>query len=463
MEHSLFTHQRDAVQFAIANNGRCAIFHSPGLGKTRTCLEIYKYHRALEPKLKLLVVCPLSLINSAWGVDIHKFTNFTYVSFKEIKGDLPDIIVINYEALISHRNLPEIHTLIRSYNFMCVIDESARLKNNKSITTKTLLNLSKFFKYRLIASGCPAPNSELELWGQMNFVNPGILHNSFYAFRNIFFHLERNGQPFIINGQFVTRQMMRDILSKGFRYCISTQNKKRLMNKISPITHWAKKEDVLDLPDKVDQIREVKFSSTERKAYMDMKRHLIVDIKGRQITAQVMLAKIMKLRTATSGFMYDKNNKAIVFGDSKIKELESTLEELGSQQVIIWAHFIYEVEKIKKMFGNKASVLYSKTQNKDASINAFKYGKVQYLIANPQSCAHGLTFINCSTQIFFSLSYSYEQYMQAKDRIHRIGQTKSCLYIHLICQESIDEELLKVLVKKANIQDLIERIINGRK
>ena len=70
----LFMHQKDAVKFAIKNNGRCALFHEPGLGKTLSCLEIYTYYKIADPDLKLLVVCPLSLINSAWGEDIQKFT-----------------------------------------------------------------------------------------------------------------------------------------------------------------------------------------------------------------------------------------------------------------------------------------------------------------------------------------------------------------------------------------------------
>ncbi len=97
---SLYRHQKEAVEFAIRNRGCCALFHDPGLGKTRTGLEVFRYYRGKHPGLRLLVVCPLSLVNSAWGVDIKKFTDFTYAPFKEIKGEVPDIVVINYECLI---------------------------------------------------------------------------------------------------------------------------------------------------------------------------------------------------------------------------------------------------------------------------------------------------------------------------------------------------------------------------
>src|SRR3989304_7304972 len=101
MDKSLYTHQREAIDFAKKNDGNCALFHDPGLGKTRTCLEGFKQYRLINPDLRLLVVCPLSLVNSAWGEDIKRFTEFTYAPFKEMTGPVPDIVVINYEALIS--------------------------------------------------------------------------------------------------------------------------------------------------------------------------------------------------------------------------------------------------------------------------------------------------------------------------------------------------------------------------
>lgn len=159
---SLYRHQKEAVEFAIENNGCSALFHDPGLGKTRTGLEVFSYFKKRTPDLRLLVVCPLSLINSAWGEDIKRFTSFSWSSFKGLKKlkTLPDIIVINYEALISRKNLPTIEQLVYRLPFMCILDESSRLKNNKSITTKTLLNLADNFRHRVVASGTPMPNSE---------------------------------------------------------------------------------------------------------------------------------------------------------------------------------------------------------------------------------------------------------------------------------------------------------------
>src|SRR3989338_9109735 len=115
----LFKHQKEAVEFTVHNRGCCALFHDPGLGKTRTCLETFKQYRQLDPKLRLFVVCPLSLVNSAWGEDIKRFTDFSYAHFKEIKSTLPDLVIVNYETLISRKYLPAIPKLFFGNPFMC--------------------------------------------------------------------------------------------------------------------------------------------------------------------------------------------------------------------------------------------------------------------------------------------------------------------------------------------------------
>jgi SNF2 family DNA or RNA helicase len=351
---------------------------------------------------------------------------------------------------------------------MCVLDESSRLKNNKSITTKTLLNLAEYFKYRIIASGTPMPNSELELWGQVNFIQPWALLQSFYAFRNTYFHLERNGRVMHMNGQYLSRDEMRKYLSTGWKYTITPESRYQLMSVIKPFAHWVKKQDALDLPEKIDQIREVILNAKEQKAYDEMEEYLITEIEGTEITAQVALAKLMKLRQATAGFFYSSTGEVAEIGTAtKLKELEEILEELGHQPVIIWVQFHHEVRVIEKLIAEKygadqVATLYAETKDKDDSINRFKNSQVRYLIAHPKSAGHGLTFINCSAMVFYSLDYSYETHIQARDRIHRIGQHKSCLYIYIVAQGTIDEELLKVLNRKQSLQEAVYALVRDK-
>lgn len=451
----LYKHQEEAVNFIMRRGGVGALFMDCGTGKCLTALSIFSRLKELIPSLRLVVVCPLSLIESAWQLDIKQFTQFTFFSAhaKKLTDNITsDIILINYESML--RNVNVINHIKRN---MLVIDESSRMKNNRAQTTKKLLKLSVLPRFKLVMSGTPAPNSPSEYWGQMTFLSENILHKSFYAFRNIYFHLARGSE--IMQGKILSRQAARDIFSRGWKYDITPENLAKIMERINPYVFRAKKETCLDLPDQVDEVRLVELSTEQRKHYNEMKRNLITELTGQHITATVALAKICKLREITSGFLLSGEKTLPIANPAKIKELLALLEELGPQQVIIWGNFVWEIEKIQEILGEKAASVYGKTDDKHSALEDFKSGKCQYLIANMNSIAHGVTLTNCSTQVFFSLSYSWEQYTQSKNRIHRIGQNNKCTYIHILAKSTIDEQIYAILQRKGNMEQIAMEIL----
>lgn len=471
-----YQHQLKGIDFAVKNNGNCALLWAPGTGKTFTSLAIYKELRAAQPALpaaqtalRMLVVCPLSLVRATWMADTERFTAYTAAPYRDIKpGDAPDVVIINYEALISKRVLPGVLAMLRAGQWMCVLDESSRLKSNKALTTKTLLQIAPLFRHRMILSGTPMPNSELELWAQLRFVRPDAVEQSFYHFRNAYFSLTRNGVTMPTQGGFMSRSMMQEVMRKGWKYTISAEAREKLMTSIKPYTYWMRKEEALDLPEQVDQVREVTLSGPERDAYETMKRHLVVELAGQEIAAPVMLAKIMKMRQLTSGFAYNCDGAALPVGESKLHELVAAIEQAGDQPVLIFAEFHHEIEQIRAMLAKQygedsVATLYAGTADRDDSIVRFQSGRARYLVAHPKSAAHGLTFVNCSTTVFYALDYSWEMHEQARNRVHRIGQRNACTYIYLIAKDTIDEQLLAVLQKKQSLQDAVYQIINGGK
>jgi len=465
----LFLHQTDALRFITARQGCGALFHEIGCGKTRTALEIYSHYRVLNPYLRLLVICPLSLINSAWGEDIKKYTFLIYINChdEDIKfHPNVDIYILNYESLLSATKLNALRNLINAAPFMCVLDESSRMKNHKAKTTKALLALRDKFKYRIVMSGTPAPNCEFEYWAQMSFIASGIVHESFYPFRSYYFHLERdrNGRKEFAAGPIYSKAAAQEMFQRGWHYAMTTQRRAALMSRIALHAHYARKAECLDLPDQVDEVRSVEMSEKQTSIYRSMKNDLIAEIKESYIVAQVALAKIMKLRQIGSGFAINDQGKIVDIdnGGNKLKELENVLEEAGKQQIIIWCQFVHEVEQIKALLLDRAVTLYGETKDRDGSISAFKEGRAQYLIAHPRSAGHGLTFVNCSLEIFYSLDYSWELYEQARGRIHRAGQVNKCTYVHLICKDTIDEDILTVLREKKDATEILYRMTRPR-
>jgi len=459
----LYAHQSKGINFLI-DRGFCgALIWDPGTGKTRTVLESIK---DLSPDIKILIVCPISIIEAAWAEDIRKWTpDLTYHNYH--KGKKFDwskrINIINYESMRVDRNVIEVMKQAKLTPMMCVCDESSKFKSPTSKITKVLLKLAPQFKFRLILSGTPTPNSELEWWSQINFVSPYILHEKFHHFKNTYFHLQRGEQVTSSRGCYLTRQELQKRFQQGWEYRISPEAKEKLLDIISPVCSVAKKDECLDLPPQVDQIRNIEMNPEQKRIYKEIKTLLISEINGEFVVARNALTKLMKLREVTSGFVYDDNGEIQDFGSRKFSELDSLLDDINGQ-VIIWGNYKYEMEKIAANVSKnyKVGLLYSKTKDRDQVIADFISGKIDVLIAHPLSAAHGLTFVNCSTQIFFSLSYSYEQYDQARARTHRAGQKHKCTYIHFICDDSIDQTILDVVRRKKSDQEAVIDIIGGK-
>ena len=96
-----------------------------------------------------------------------------------------DVYVINYEQFKKLHKDKKTNICARVQAI--IIDESSKLKNNKSQITKTLLEYKDKMPHRLCLTGTPAPNNLMEYWGQMSFINSALLGDNFYRFRNIYF------------------------------------------------------------------------------------------------------------------------------------------------------------------------------------------------------------------------------------------------------------------------------------
>lgn len=479
-EVNLYEHQKTARDFALNNDGNSALFMEVGTGKTLTSLSIFSELRKSNLKLKMFVFCPISLIEGAWAEDIKKFTRFSYWNIrKKTKRnslkEFADIWIINYEFLISEKNMRWMYCVLQNHPFIAALDESSKIKNHSSKTTKNMLKLRNLFKHRIVLSGTPAPNNETEYWGQVTFVKDRVFHPNFYAFRNTYFHLQR-GNQIGVPQSLLNKGGLGEAFRKGFSYEITNSNRERLLQRMKPICHFVKKDECLDLPEQVDEIRYVEMSDAQAKCYREMKRHCVTEIEdevksknfdindiSNPIVAMIALTKMLKLRQITSGFAYAENGEAKELKTNpKFNDLMQFIDQIGNEQLIIWCHFKPEITKIKNALKEKARCLYGEVKHadRDDNIQGFKNGDFQFLIAHPRSAAHGLTFVNCHLQYFFSLDYSNEEHQQCRGRTHRPGQNKKCTYVYSICENSIDKSILDVLKNKKKKEDIAKGFLS---
>lgn len=421
-------YQKDIANDAL-NAGCYGIFAETGTGKTLISLEIASHFK------KTLVLCPLSVIETAWIDDCKKFypqmkiincwSNTSDGRF-DLLDEEADIYVMNYESYKIVRNK------IMKLNFDCmIVDESSCMKNMKSQITSMILGMINVIPHRFVLSGTPAPNRFDEFFPQMKFVNPDIFGNNKYGFLQTYSH-----------------QSMKD----PHVWYQTDEDKEKFNARLTEQAVFLKKEDCVDLPEKVFQVRRFEMASEQRQHYNE----LLNDIKSHinEWSKFEFTAKLMKLREITSGFVYTKDSNVITMDSNKPKALAEILEEIGNKQVIIWCQFQHEIKSLAEQFGGVAlTSSSSKTKERYEIIRDFRDGKIQYLFTHPSLMGKGLTFVNCTYNVYYSLSFSYEEFKQSQDRIHRIGQTNKCTYIIMQAKDTIDEKIYSCLQRKESAVD----------
>lgn len=446
MKTELYQHQKDGVNFLGSRGGSGALFMDIGTGKTLTALCHFENMRRFDPHLRLLVICPISLIHAAWGEEIKKSTDYSYHSLRESKFQKADIYIVNFESVAKAE--PMINDLAIHHRLMVVVDESQKMKNHKSAISKLLLSMQSIFTYRVIMSGCAAPNGYSEYWSQMRFVDPTIFHKSPYVFLAEYFHLQRGNQT--IDQAPKNKFAMREVFGQGFKYAITAEKKELLLNRIKPYCFFADIDKCLDLPQVVIMTREAQMTPALKKIYTELEKTLVTEIQGHDIATPVALTKLMKLRELCGGFVITADGQTLTVDCPKIEVLNEILEDAGQKQIIIWVNFTWEANRIIKELGiERCAVLNGDIKDKDKEIKDFQEGRKQYLIAHPKSGGAGLTFVNSCLMVDYSLDYSHDNAVQTQGRFRRPGQKSTHLTrVRIIMKDSIDEIILGVLEGK---------------
>lgn len=165
-----YQHQKKAVALS-ALFGSYALFLEQGTGKTICAIKLIEYW-----KVPAMVVAPLSTLESVWANEIEKWSKLSYTilwhNLKDI-NDSYNIFLINYEHFKLLSNTSD--KLIKEKIKCLVIDECSKMKNHRSGITKEILKYKDIIPHRLVLSGLPSPNSLLEFWAPMEFINEELL------------------------------------------------------------------------------------------------------------------------------------------------------------------------------------------------------------------------------------------------------------------------------------------------
>ena len=411
-----YEHQKDALK-KCWNKESFAIFAEMGTGKTKIALDnaCILYNQGKIDRV--LIVAPkgayMNWVDQEIPTHVPNYVEKNVVAWKsttsaKYRQTLQDIkkiddfrlkiMVMNVEALSTKKGV-EFAKIFLIGKAMMIVDESTTIKNPQAKRTKNILSLAKESKYRRILTGSPVTQSPMDLWAQMDFLDPDILgQQSYYAFRT------RYAVVITANAAGGTHK---------YQKIVKFKNLTQLGQLVSPHSYRILKKDCLDLPEKTFTKRTIDLTEEQEHAYKDMKANAMTILKGQSLTAVNVLTQLIRLHQITCGHMKTDSGDVLNLQNNRVNELMQILGET-SGKVIIWANYIHDIlnieKEIKKEYGETSYCTYygaTKAEYRQRCIYDFRNKKnnCRFFIGNTQTGGYGITLTAASTVIYYSNNY----------------------------------------------------------
>jgi SNF2 family DNA or RNA helicase len=380
-------------------------------------------------------------VSVLWQSNITKTQQEKLESLFEIETAL-HILVMNVEAFSTDKGIKFATKFLNSHKVLMAVDESTTIKTPTAKRTKNIIDLGEYAKYRRIMTGSPVTKNPLDLYTQCYFLDPYLLdHGSYYSFRN----------------RYAIMKSMH-VRGRTIQVVHKFQNLGELSDKLQGFSYRVLKEDCLDLPPKNFIKRHITLTPDQKKVYDQMKKQAIATLNGKVSSTLTVLTQLMRLHQITCGHFTADDGSEQQVESNRMPELMSILEETEGK-AIIWANYQRDVlniiNSIIKKYGPGSVVDYyglTAQENRQENIKKFQNNKeCRFIVGTPQTGGYGITLTQANTVIYYSNGYDLEKRLQSEDRAHRIGQKKTVTYVDLICEETVDEKIVKALRDKINI------------
>jgi SNF2 family DNA or RNA helicase len=290
-----FDHQRDTAAF-LATHPRCFVFNEAGTGKTAAAAWAADYLMKKGQVTKVLIVCPVSIMDTAWRADLFRTLMHRKVAIaqgsrtqrtKVLQGDY-EFVIINFDGV------KVVREELAGYGFdLIIVDEANAVKSVSTDRWKTLASLVTPTTRLWLMTGTPASQSPLDAYGLAKLVNPEAVPRFFGRFRD-------------------------SVMIKINQYkWVPRQDAQEMVHKVlQPAIRFSKAE-CLDLPDLLYSTREVPLTAQQTKYYDAIKKQMIAMAAGEEITAVNAASMLNKLLQISQGAVYTDDRDVVEFDSSR--------------------------------------------------------------------------------------------------------------------------------------------------
>jgi SNF2 family DNA or RNA helicase len=418
--HKPFDHQKATASF-LSIRGRAFVFNEAGTGKTSAAIWAADYLMSLGLVRRVLVVCPLSIMYSAWRDDVfktamHRSCAVAYGDKEKrqrVINGVHEFVIINYDGL----NIVA-QDVYNAHFDLIIVDEANAYKTSTTRRWKTLSKLLLPSTRLWMMTGTPASQSPVDAFGLARLISPWRVPKYVTAWK------DRVMYP-------ITR----------FKWMPKPNAQKMVHAALQPAIRFTKAE-CLDLPAVTYQTREVPMTPQVAHYYRMLKKQFLIEAAGEQISAVNAAAGMSKLLQISGGAVYTDKHNVIDFDiNPRLNAMKEVLDET-TNKVVVFVPYLHTIEPITKYLtseGFTTDVIKGDVTAKARAdiISAFQTQKdPKVLVIQPQSASHGITLTAADTIIFWSPVMSVETYIQCIGRIDRVGQKNKMTVVHLQSTET---------------------------
>jgi SNF2 family DNA or RNA helicase len=508
-QYTLMKHQAKAVKFLKKMDGVGALLFDPGVGKTGSTLAYLDSLADEQGEVRVLVVSPLAASDTwvlqppffmdspvkarmlqgstrkimAQIAQARDWANVPDAKISaDVKGEPSKVVSGNRVTIISitsgavsswctdAESRASMVRVVRKYQpHVIIVDESHTIKSATSNISVAMHSLGMVAPRRIILTGTVTPNSPLDVYGQWRFLAPWTFSDHYND--------PRVKNPTALDER--TRRSLRPwswttfknryALHGGYKskQIVGYMNGKELQDRMGQRAMVVRKADALDLPPVTDVTVHVDLSPRERKAYADMKRDLAAQMAdGSLLEATNALAKIMKLRQITAGFIHNTDDGVThQLGSSKRKAVCDVVNTTlaGENRVVVFAYFKSECAALEKALQQKGRTVEIVTGATSADerlairkrfADTTNHPEQIVLVAQARTMSLAVNeLVTAQNAVFASVSERRADWVQARDRLDRNGQTGAKVtFWNVVVPDSIDEVMLKTHRDKSSLE-----------
>ena len=410
-----FEHQKTTAEF-LTGNPKAFCFNEQGTGKTASVIWAVDYLMTLGLVKRVLVICPLSIMKSAWQNDLFKFAIHRTVTVaygarekrKQLVRSPSEFVIINFDGV----NIVKAEILAGGFDLI-VVDEASAYKNAQTARWKDLRDLTKVIKGLWMLTGTPAAQSPVDAYGLAKLVNPKGVPPFFGQFRD-------------------------SVMNKvtAFKWAAKPTAQGIVHNILQPAIRFEKSQ-CLDLPPVTFAERDAPLTPQQQKYYTMLKKQLLIEAAGEEISAINAAVLVNKLLQVAGGAVYSDTGEVIEFDVSnRLNVVQEVIEE-SSHKVLVFIPFTHTIELLQKHLtknGISCDVINGavSVNNRSDIVKKFQeQPEPKVLLIQPKAASHGLTLTAANTIVWYAPCNSVETYLQANARIDRPGQVNNMTVVHI--------------------------------